>query len=93
MPVRPEPLTSAERTLRARLAAHALHAQVDASEHTAPARKAFLDRFDREVDPECVLTPEERTRRAAHARKAYFLGLALKSAEARRRKAAGGDAA
>lgn len=77
-------LTPAERSLRARLAAHTLHAQVDPQEHTAPARRAFLDRFEREVDPDGVLAPDERARRASHARTAYFTKLALKSAQARR---------
>jgi hypothetical protein len=77
------------RSLRARAAAHALHARVaDPAAHTAPARKAFLDRFEREVDPDGVLPPEVRARMAAHARTAYFLGLAEKSRAARRRKAA-----
>ncbi len=70
-------------------AAHALHAQVDGTAHTAPARKAFLDRFEREVDPDGELEPAERARRAGHARKAYFIGLALKSAKARRRSSGG----
>ena len=38
------------------------------------------------VDPEGVLPEAERIRRAEHARKAYFTRLALKSAQARRRK-------
>ena len=77
--------TPGERALRARLAAHALHAQVaDPAAHTAPARRAFLDRFEREVDPDGQLAPAERARRAEHARKAYFLRLALASAKARR---------
>jgi hypothetical protein len=70
--------------MRARMAAHALHAQVpDAAAHTAPARAAFLARFEREVDPDGVLDRRERARRAEHARKAYFLRLALASAHAR----------
>ena len=77
-----------DRSLRARLAAHHLHAQVaDPSAHTAPARQAFLDRFERQVDP-AVTDPARRAEMAEHARKAYFLGLALKSAAARRKKAA-----
>lgn len=72
------------RVLRARLAAHQLHAGVrDAAAHTAPARAAFLSRFEREVDPEGSLEPRERARRAEHARKAYFLRLALASSHAR----------
>jgi hypothetical protein len=78
-----------ERVFRARLVAHSLWAKVhDPKAHTEPGRRAFLDRFDREVDPDGVLPPEERQRRAAHARKAYFLRLALKSARARGRKGA-----
>lgn len=79
-------LSPSERSLRASIAAHRLHASVaDPSAHTAPARQAFLDRFEREVDPDGVLEPNERVRRAAHAKKAYFKSLALKSAKSRRR--------
>ncbi len=52
-------------------------------------RPAFLDRFEREVDPDDVLTPQERARLAKHARKAYFARLALKSAQARARNGRG----
>jgi len=79
--------TPAQRSLQARIAAHARFAKEDAREVTAPARKAFMDRFDREVDPEGVLDPRERAVRAAHARTAHFLKLAQKSAKARRRRA------
>lgn len=79
----PTSLTPEERTLRARLAAHAQHSQ--GKTNTEPARKAFLDRFEREVDPDGALDPKERARRAEHARKAYFARLALKSAKARRK--------
>ncbi len=81
-------LTPSERSLRARLAAHTLHARVDPTAHTAPARKAFLARFEREVDPDGILSTAERARRAEHARKAYFTRLALRSAQARRRDSA-----
>jgi hypothetical protein len=75
------------RVLQARMAAHALHAQVhDEAAHTAPARKVFLSRFEREVDPEGVLEPQERARRAEHAKRAYFLRLAAKSSRARAQK-------
>lgn len=79
-------LTPNERIMRARLAAHALHAHVDSIEHTAPARRAFIARFEDEVDPDRTLPSEERARRAEHARKAYFTRLALKSARARRNR-------
>ena len=78
--------TPSERLLRARAGGHALHAKHDSRSLTMPARRAFLDRFEREVDPELVLTSEERARRADQARRAYFNALALKSAQARRRR-------
>ncbi len=78
-------LTPAERALRARIAAHTLHARItDPSAHTAPARRVFLSRFEREVDPDGLLPEDERHRRADHARKAYFARLAFASAKARR---------
>jgi hypothetical protein len=78
-------LTPNERTMRARLAAHVLHASVDSRQHTEPARQAFMARFEDQVDPDRVLSPIERARRAEHAKKAYFTRLALKSAQARRK--------
>jgi hypothetical protein len=79
----PESLSPAQRSLRARVAAFTLHSQTDGQEHTAPAREAFLARFEREVDPDGVLPEVERKRRAECARKAYFAKLALKSSRAR----------
>ena len=89
-------LSPAERTLRARLAAHAMHAQHDARQTTASGRAAFRARFEREVDPNGRLDPEERARRAEQARRAYFARLSLAAAKARRAKrqrGPGGDAA
>jgi hypothetical protein len=77
------PLT--ERSLHARLAAHAKWAQTDPVEGTAAARAKFLLRFIDEVDPDRILPEPERLRRAEHARKAYMTKLALKSAKARRK--------
>ncbi|GLI00323.1 hypothetical protein [Phytohabitans aurantiacus] len=56
---------------------------------TAAARKAFLDRFEKLVDPDGKLSPAERAQRAEHARKAYFINLARKSAKARAARKAG----
>ena len=77
-----------EASLRARKAAYSLHARYDGREITAGARAAFLGRFERQVDPDLLLTPEERQRRALYARKAYMTGLALKSSRARRARSA-----
>jgi hypothetical protein len=83
-------LTPTERRLRAQIAAEESWAQTaDRSARTANARKAMLDKFETQVDPEGKLSPAERAVRAEHARKAHFKRLALKSAQARRRR--GGD--
>ncbi len=80
-------LTHEQRVLHGRIGAYKVHAA--GRTNTGPARAAFLDRFEREVDPDGILTPEERARRAAYARKAYFASLAAKSAKARRERGAG----
>jgi hypothetical protein len=79
-------LSAGGRSLRARLAAHSLHARVDGRAHTARARAKFLERFEREVDPDGTLPEAERARRARHARAAYFARLALRSAQARAKR-------
>jgi hypothetical protein len=59
---------TADRSLIARLAAHESWARTtDPGARTEPARRALLDRFEGEVDPDGVLPPDERARRAAHA--------------------------
>ncbi|AXO25807.1 hypothetical protein BB734_07635 [Mycobacterium avium subsp. hominissuis] len=79
--------------MRSQIAAHESWARTpDRSARTANARKAMLDKFEHQVDPDGTLPAAERARRAEHARKAHFKRLALKSARARRRRA-GGDAA
>ncbi|MCV6965925.1 hypothetical protein BST27_17090 [Mycobacterium intermedium] len=79
--------------MRGQIAAHESWAKTsDRPARTAAARKAALDRFEREVDPNGELPPAERAKRAENARKAYFKRLALKSAQARKRRAAGGTA-
>ncbi|MBA2756351.1 MAG: hypothetical protein H0U37_02765 [Chloroflexi bacterium] len=79
-------LSPAQRKLRARAAAHALHAQ--GGTNTKAGTAAFLERFERQVDPDGRLTPEERTRRAAHARRSYMTSLALKASRTRTKMAA-----
>jgi hypothetical protein len=86
---RGEPLTPAERSLRARLAVHTSWAQTtDRAARTAPARRAALQRFERQVDLHGTLNPAERRRRAEQAMRAHMAGLALQSAQARRRRKA-----
>lgn len=70
------------------MAAYSLHAKRDPKVTTEAARRAFLDRFDHEVDPDGSLPADERARRAEAARRAYFTRLALRSSQARRRRSA-----
>lgn len=82
-------LTPTQRSIRARIAAHALHAQGGTS--TAAATAASLARFERGVIDAArargeELTPQEIERRAAHARKSHMTALALRASLARSRK-------
>ena len=64
------------KNINARIAAEISWARTsDRSARTRPAREAFLKRFEREVDPEGKLPPDERRRRAEHAKRAYMLRL------------------
>lgn len=69
-------MTPAERAQRARLGGLKLAATHDARAYTATARATFALRFERQVDPDGTLAPEERARRAEAARKEYFARLA-----------------
>lgn len=80
--------TSSDRRQQARVAAYSSWARTpDPAARTAPARKRFLSRFERAVDPDGVLPEPERQRRAEYEKKAYFAALARKSAKARSQKA------
>lgn len=82
-------MTTTQKALQARAAVHLSWARTDdRSKRTAAGRAAFLDRFERQVDPDGTLPSHERAQRAEHARKAYFSMLAAKSAAARRRRRA-----
>jgi len=76
---------SRDMALRGRIGAHSTHSRHDAREITAPARKAFLSKFEHDVDSAGELSPEERQRRADHALRAHFARLALASVRARRK--------
>jgi hypothetical protein len=68
---------------RGRIGAHVTHSRHDSRELAARAREAFLTKLEIEVDPDGVLTPEERRRRAEHARKAHLARASLAAARAR----------
>jgi len=80
------PLSPTERSLRGQIAVHESWARTpDRPARTAKARRALENKFLAEAggDP----------KRAEHVRKAYYARLALKSAQARRRRGGGNDAA
>jgi hypothetical protein len=83
-------LSPEQRIMRARMGGLATAARHDMREHTKPARAASpaaLTYFEHKVDPEGVLSPNERTRRATAAKRLHFAGLALKSSQARKARA------
>lgn len=71
------------RAMHARIAAYSKWATTDPVEGTAAARAASMGRFERQVDPDGVLTPSERARRAEAAKKAFYTRMAYLSAKAR----------
>jgi len=75
-----------DKSTAGRLGAAVAHSRHSGAEMTAKARRAFHDRFEEQVDPEGVLPPDERRRRAEHARRAHMQRLAARSAQARRRR-------
>ena len=79
-------LTASERTLRARLAAYSMHAA--GKTNTTAATAASEARWAKQVDPDGVLSPEVRDKRAAAAKKAHYTKLAYLSARARQKGAA-----
>lgn len=54
----------------------------------ATARAGFMRRFELEVDPEGVLSNEERATRARFAMKAHMAALSARSAAVRRKEVA-----
>jgi len=72
-------LTQTERSLAGQIGGHKSWANTDdRTARTAPARRAFEDRFLKEADGD--------PQRAESLRKAYYARLSLKSAQARRRR-------
>ena len=81
-------LSPSERSTRARIGAHSLHATHDPRLTTANGRtaatKALNTRLLQAIDPDNMLSEAERQRRLEHARSAHFSRLALKRMKGRR---------
>ena len=78
-------LTPEQRKLRARMAIHTRHAR---GGPPPPDGDPIPDRFLDEVDPDRVLHPVERARRASHAYKAHLARVEFEASRARTRQAA-----
>ncbi len=87
----PKPkLTDSQRVQRGQIAANTRWGRTpDRAAATAPGRAAFLDKFDREADPDGNLDPAVRAKLAENLRKAHFQRMAFQSAKARQRRAGG----
>ncbi|MFI7678530.1 hypothetical protein [Actinophytocola sp. NPDC049390] len=85
MDMTPEAIS--ERSLRARLAAHARWANTpDRAAATAAARQANLDRFEKQVaDAHPDLDPATVAKLADNAKTAHYTRMALASARARKK--------
>ncbi len=83
------PDSESERSLIGALAAEIRWSRVDKEgrrEGTRAAREAWALAFEKEVDPEGLLDPDERAMRARNLRRAHLLRMSLKSVESRRQK-------
>ena len=78
--------------MRGRIGAAVLHSRYDARTTTEAARAALRAKWERDVDPDGILDPEERHRRAEHAHRAHMLRAARASALARKNRQGGDDA-
>jgi hypothetical protein len=81
--------TATERSMQARVAGLTRWAkEPDRRAATAPARQGFHARFEKQLDEWGITDPAERAIRGAQLKRAYMTSLSLKSAQARRRRAA-----
>jgi hypothetical protein len=81
------PLTPEQRSMRARIAARAQHAQ--GKTNTAPARRNSpnsVEYWARQVDPDGTLPEAERLKRANHARLEHMTRLSFEASKARSRR-------
>lgn len=75
-------LTPAQRSLRARGAALAMHSHSGDGNLTA-ARAGFREKFYDQVDPDRTLPEAEREKRASAALRSHMMMLALRSSKKR----------
>lgn len=77
-------LSPSQRTQRARLAAHTKWARTkDRTAATQPARDGQWQRYLDQVDPDRILSVEEREKRAENARQAHMTRMSFEASKAR----------
>jgi hypothetical protein len=81
--------TPGERRIRAQVAARARWATADREAERERAGDRVLQRFAQEVDPDGVLSPDERYQRAENACNGHMLGMRLAASRARQQPAGG----
>lgn len=82
----PKNMTPAQRQLRASTAALTRWAwtnEDDRKAATQPGMNGLLEKFAKQIDPDGLLPPDERQRRAETLRKAHMRRLALRSSQKR----------
>lgn len=91
-----EPIDPTQRSLVNRANIYRRWSRADAEDRraaTAPARSGFRTRFEREIDPDGTLPPEERARRTNAAIRAHMLTLSARARASRLQRRAERDAA
>lgn len=76
------------RSTNASIAALTRWSKQDGKQGTAAARKGWRSRFEKQVDPDGVLSPDELYRRTERAIKAHMKRLGQRSGDVRRERAA-----
>lgn len=80
-------MTAEDRSRAASIAANTRWGHTaDAAAENAKARRIAEDRFMLQADPDGVLPPEVRARKAANLRKAFYKRLSAAGVKARQRK-------
>lgn len=80
-------MTPEERTRRARIAAHTRWGKTpDRTAATEAARRGLLAKFEREADPDGVMSPADRAAAAENLRRAHYLRMAAARAAAAKKR-------
>lgn len=76
-----------DRSLRAQIAANTRWAiEPNRTQAMAPARAAFVKKFEKQVDPDGTMDPVVRAERVDNLMRAHMLKVAMKGAQARRKQ-------